>query len=462
MSLWKKFKKFLRKAAPIVAVVAAIVAPQLIPAIGKSLGATTAVTQAAVGNAVLSASTTALAGGTPEEILKSGVIGGASGGAGQYAGEAVRAANVSTSLPSSVLPSAAQTGAAAGTGTLLATGDVGKALQAAGVGSLAGGAGEFASVKAQQALPTDVSRTTQAVTAGGAGGATEAAIRGENPLVGAALSAAGTAGRTAYQDAEAARNQVETAFAQPRSPGVGTQLGAPTAMAGAVVPATRTDIEETRRLGIDLPETSVVPRLAEITVTPERELISPALQSTYYQQPKSKQTRGVVVSATDTNAMIMKPSGDVVQINTGGTPLKPNMAVNIDEATNTLVREAEKTDVREDIATEDEARRLPEVEVTAEREPIERAPTVSQTFPLTEQEPARRSLVNYMYQNIDPVLQRYVGGGGSGMPSSTALAQALGVGDPGALYLGKKGKERRPVWNVESLKLRDELGGDYG
>jgi hypothetical protein len=207
--------------------------------------------------------------------------------------------------------------------------------------------------------------------------------------------------------------------------------------------------------------------LAEITVTPERELISPALQSTYYQQPKSKQTRGVVVSATDTNAMIMKPSGDVVQINTGGTPLKPNMAVNIDEATNTLVREAEKTDVREDIATEDEARRLPEVEVTAEREPIERvptarAPTVSQTFPLTEQEPARRSLVNYMYQNIDPVLQRYVGGGGSGMPSSTALAQALGVGDPGALYLGKKGKERRPVWNVESLKLRDELGGDYG
>lgn len=461
MSLWKKFKKFLRKAAPIVAVVAAIVAPQLIPAIGKSLGATTAVTQAAVGNAVLSASTTALAGGTPEEILKSGVIGGASGGVGQYAGEAVKAANVSTSLPSSVLPSAAQSGAAAGTGTLLATGDVGKALQAAGVGSLAGGAGELASVKAQQALPADVSRTAQAVTAGGAGGATEAAIRGENPLVGAALSAAGTAGRTSYQDAEAARNQVETAFAQPRSPGVGTQLGEPTAMAGAVVPGTRTDIEETRRLGIDLPESNVQPsRLPEVEVTASRDLISPVLPSRIPTQPK--QTRGVVVSATDTNAMIMKPSGDVVQINTGGTPLKPNMAVNIDEATNTLVREAEKTDVREDIATEDEARRLPEVEVTAEREPIERAPTVSQTFPLTEQEPARRSLVNYMYQNIDPVLQRYVGGGGSGMPSSTALAQALGVGDPGALYLGKKGKERRPVWNVESLKLRDELGGDYG
>jgi hypothetical protein len=48
------------------------------------------------------------------------------------------------------------------------------------------------------------------------------------------------------------------------------------------------------------------------------------------------------------------------------------------------------------------------------------------------------------------------------MAGSAALSQALSVGDPGALYLGKKGKERKPVWNVESLKLKDELGGDYG
>jgi hypothetical protein len=48
------------------------------------------------------------------------------------------------------------------------------------------------------------------------------------------------------------------------------------------------------------------------------------------------------------------------------------------------------------------------------------------------------------------------------MPAgSSALAQALGVGDPGSLYLGKKGKERKPVWNIESLKLKDELGGEY-
>ena len=45
------------------------------------------------------------------------------------------------------------------------------------------------------------------------------------------------------------------------------------------------------------------------------------------------------------------------------------------------------------------------------------------------------------------------------MPSASALAQALSVGDPGGSYMDKKGRERKPVWNVESLKLSDELGG---
>ena len=45
------------------------------------------------------------------------------------------------------------------------------------------------------------------------------------------------------------------------------------------------------------------------------------------------------------------------------------------------------------------------------------------------------------------------------MPGTSALAQALNVGDPGGSYLDRKGKRRQPVWNVESLKLRDELGG---
>jgi hypothetical protein len=123
--------------------------------------------------------------------------------------------------------------------------------------------------------------------------------------------------------------------------------------------------------------------------------------------------------------------------------------------------------------TEDAAQtsRLPEVEVTGER-PIdrlgvtevtgERDQVASQTFPLTEQTAAGRSRpIDFMYQNIGAPMGMAYGGREMGAGTS-ALAQALSVGDPGALYLGKKGKERRPVWNVESLKLSDELGGTYG
>ena len=40
-----------------------------------------------------------------------------------------------------------------------------------------------------------------------------------------------------------------------------------------------------------------------------------------------------------------------------------------------------------------------------------------------------------------------------------ALLQGLSIGDPGdALFGGKLGK-RRNVWNKESLRLKDELGG---
>jgi hypothetical protein len=112
--------------------------------------------------------------------------------------------------------------------------------------------------------------------------------------------------------------------------------------------------------------------------------------------------------------------------------------------------------------------RLPEVEAAIpidEEEPIRVKPeedtTASQTFPLTPPttDPTKE-LINYIYGNIStsPFLLQP----GQIQPGTSALAQALGVGDPGASYLGKKGKERRPVWNIESLKLKDELGGDYG
>ena len=43
--------------------------------------------------------------------------------------------------------------------------------------------------------------------------------------------------------------------------------------------------------------------------------------------------------------------------------------------------------------------------------------------------------------------------------SMQALSQALSVGDPGDALFGSGLGRRRNVWNVESLRLKDELGG---
>jgi len=48
--------------------------------------------------------------------------------------------------------------------------------------------------------------------------------------------------------------------------------------------------------------------------------------------------------------------------------------------------------------------------------------------------------------------------GGQAPPGSQALAQALRTGDVGDPLFGRKGKSNRPVWNVESLRTKDETG----
>jgi hypothetical protein len=49
-------------------------------------------------------------------------------------------------------------------------------------------------------------------------------------------------------------------------------------------------------------------------------------------------------------------------------------------------------------------------------------------------------------------------GTGSSAPGSQALAQALRVDSGTALFGSDKEGQRRPVWNVESLKVKDEMG----
>ena len=120
-------------------------------------------------------------------------------------------------------------------------------------------------------------------------------------------------------------------------------------------------------------------------------------------------------------------------------------------------------------------KRLPEVEVIGQREEEETAPLQR---PITEdqeqakapadEEPALQRVINR------PVLLGLLGGGISRTTqnqrtqrtpnereaaSMQALSQALSVGDAGDALFGSGLGRRRNVWNEESLRLKDELGG---
>lgn len=492
---------------PFVVPIVAIVAPTLIPAIGSALGATTTAGAAALGSGVVNAGVTAATGGSAADIARSFAGGAAGGYAGVTASEAVKAAEaagkigISSSLPAGVLPAAA--GGAAGTGarTLVETGDVPKSLQAAGLSALASGAGQAASVTAQGALPADTSRTTQALVAGGAGGATEAAIEGANPITSAIGSALQTSRITSAQDADAARRadeartqQIISAFEQPTTPS--TQFGPATAgatparlpgytttefdtpeftasgrpIAGrfdptivggeeTLSPSDRLALDELRRAAI----TGDVQTLREVTqtgglptATPST-TINPALASTTgftTRQPSTPTRTGGAAGLTGQTTT----NRDAQILNLTGITRPTDRLPGVD------VTGQEELDRLPNVDVD----RLPNVDVTGEEETeVTRRPTediVSQRFPLTPDEPIIKTppIIDYRSFNVfDPTFT--VPPITTAMaPGSSALAQALGVGDPGVSYLSKKGKERKPVWNVESLKLSDELGGRYG
>lgn len=520
-------KSFLEVVAPVIIPAVAIFAPTLLPSIGAQLGATNAVAANAIGSAVVNAGVAAASGASGADILRAGAAGAAGGAAGTLAGQAVGGALPTDSLTGRALEAGARGAAGTGAATLVQTGDVGKALQAAGVGGLAGGAGELASVAGQRVLPADVPRTTQALVAGGLGGATEAAIQGQDPLLGGVTSAGMTAGATQLRDAEAAkqaaRDQVISAFMQPPSPGVGTQLGDPTALTSQASLPGYTVTEYAPGTEFTSSGREIAGRFEPIVVTGEEtvrpELISPVLPPVV---PSKITTPTKTTPATSPTATTRPPSGSPAlsyvgapqpetgpPVSAGRAPtttpagggaaggvaaagggmagggaatiqpsttrpanltqqiieltgIAPRPTPRLPEVTVTGERDLDRLPEVE-VTGEEEIDRLPEVEVTAEEEATKPRPDIdyiaSQTFPLTPPDRSRE-LINYLYGNINqsPFLLQP----GQMQPGTSALAQALGVGDPGASYLGKKGKERRPVWNIESLKLKDELGGDYG
>jgi hypothetical protein len=119
----------------------------------------------------------------------------------------------------------------------------------------------------------------------------------------------------------------------------------------------------------------------------------------------------------------------------------------------------------------DEGGRLPTVEVTAQREEDISEPQrliTEEQDQAPEEEPEVQRPINR------PVLLGLLGGGKFDVAnvvktqrtpsereaaSMQALSQALSVGDPGNALFGSGLGRRRNVWNEESLRLKDELGG---
>lgn len=101
-------KKKLQQLAPYIAIAVAIFAPEFIPSIGAALGAPAGAAAAAAGSAAIAGGVTALSGGTPEQIAKNALIGGAGG----YAGAAVSGSDAAIGLGQT--SKAALAGAASG------------------------------------------------------------------------------------------------------------------------------------------------------------------------------------------------------------------------------------------------------------------------------------------------------------------------------------------------------------
>jgi hypothetical protein len=377
MGWFKKFRKFLQKAAPIIAVVVAIVQPQFAAAIGKSLGFTGTAANA-VGSAVISGSTTALGGGDVGDVVKSAVIGGLSAGAGELAqgaaGSAAKAAGYSDEVANIV---------------------------GSGAGGLAGGTTEALGYGAnlEDALK-------QGATVGLATGAMTGTVDFLNPKQqqpGVNVPRAG------------APDVVQESLAFD-TPGVGLRTGTPAAspdMAGgtgiippsdALLPAsTRRDIASGRAM--ITAEGDVVPTMR----TPEGRLIPAMANADGNLTPRSS-TQTASYDLGDTSTKYGQTAMSTID--------RPYVTSELGETGEAILREY--------------------------------------IFP-------------EFYQSASNLFNRDTGAPSSqttqlgtetvGTPSSAALAQALRV-SPGEPVFGSDdtGKQRR-VWNVSSLKLKDEVGG---
>jgi len=107
------------------------------------------------------------------------------------------------------------------------------------------------------------------------------------------------------------------------------------------------------------------------------------------------------------------------------------------------------------------AQREPEEEISAPQRLItESAQDTPQEEPASQRTPNSTVLLGLLGGNMNSSIPRTQRTPNEREAASMqALSQALSVGDPGDALFGSGLGRRRNVWNVESLRLKDELGG---
>jgi len=416
---------------PEVAIIA-IAAPQLLP----TLGVPTILVQP-----VTSALITASQGGDLEDIGKSALgsfvgqgVGGAVAG---KVGSAIGAQGASTPMQTALANAVGgATGSAAGA---VATGaDVGEAALMGAAGSAGASLARSGAVELGQ-QPKSFSGEL-AADIGEAAGRTAAGGDFRQELASSALGALSREGNLALEELRsrpetAATKQAIAAFSQPRSPGVGRQLGEATAGLG-MNPVLAEDIE------------GQPVRSTEVIVTPDVDTSD------------VRTGRTIPSSLPSGRAKAAGTSGGVTTTATGGRGAGEGAGGRAPE-------EMTGAELLETAAAGEERERLPEVEVEDEliEEPIdftkftdeELIEYLNQEFPLTEPEapepdfrpmdvrPARGSIRRAAPSSISP---RVVG--------TSPTAAIVGEKEP---IFGGEEDAQQSVWNTRSLRLRKALGG---
>lgn len=468
----------------------------------------------AVNSAALNSALAIANGANVQDALKAGIAGLAANEVGSY----LQSVN---SLAANPTVNTAVTNAAR---NIASASVLGQDVKTAALAGLAGGAAAGTLLKASDnaAISRAVGEYTQGIASG-----MSPAMAMTQALSGFADEEMADARRKIQDQAaieqakidtkKPAQDQVIEAFSQPKSPGVGTQLGEATAeLGGGIQYGSRPGAQGTDIVSdVNLPSIPVKPVIpSDVNTLPTVEVVaSPGEFGADLIRPTTPSRDTDILNLTGLRPAITPPSGVSVTtptlpditIPTAPTqpiapppptqptqPTQPSAPVTPPAptqppATDQMLPEVEVTGDRDrDILNLTGLTRpttpttpttpqappkpsLPEVEVVGEpleEEPVELKPDTEAetkpTKPPVEEEPGTKPTRPILLSLLN-LPTAYLGDRpGEMRPGTAALAQALGVGDPGALYLGKKGKERKPVWNVESLKLKDELGGDYG